>query len=563
MAKKKSDTRPPPNLAVVDDALPDLVVMATNPHETANALVAHLKPAKVLFRRDDHLVRIVTPDDGGPASVKTASVASIVDLAHRHTRPVQRVKGDDGHQLQRTRLPPIVAGIVQERLGEFPRWRSFTLAPFLKADGSIRVLDGYDIESGLYGLDPVDVDVPPDPVDEDAKAALLRLRCRFATFPFADSPTVPGAGGVNLVDILKPPGADESAFFAGLLSAVAAPSLDFVPGLVVNAASLSGAGSGKSLLMQAAARIAHGSAIPSVSATKVAEELEKKLTTTLMRGHAMLFVQNYNAKVLQSDLLASAITDRPFDLRKFGTTEGITIDATIFFGCTGNAITIGEDMVRRVLKCNLDAKMDDPETRQFAPGFLDSISADRADILSDVLTIWRWGRQHPDLPRGRPSGSFERWAEQVRDPLLALGCQDVVARQSELKGRDPGRQATATIFEMWWEKHNSEVIKAKDIHDAICELVDSGKKSRQRVAAYFINLDGTQQGGYRFNVIRAEGKWSPNINSRGSMRRPTSLRRPPAPLPPHPPRKESGAASATTTIRHSMPCARNAARGGA
>jgi hypothetical protein len=120
MAKKKSDTRPPPNLAVVDDALPDLVVMATNPHETANALVAHLKPAKVLFRRDDHLVRIVTPDDGGPASVKTASVASIVDLAHRHTRPVQRVKGDDGHQLQRTRLPPIVAGIVQERLGVFP-----------------------------------------------------------------------------------------------------------------------------------------------------------------------------------------------------------------------------------------------------------------------------------------------------------------------------------------------------------------------------------------------------------------------------------------------------------
>ena len=95
-------------------------------------------------------------------------------------------------------------------------------------------------------------------------------------------------------------------------------------------------------------------------------------------------------------------------------------------------------MVRRLLVSNLDARMDNPEQRNFAPGFLDRIIAARAAILRDLLTVWRWGRQHPDLPRGLPSGSFEQWAEWVRDPMLALGCQDVVARQCDLKARDPG-----------------------------------------------------------------------------------------------------------------------------
>ena len=510
MAKKPKST--PPDLKIVgDDELPELVVMNSNPHETANALVAQLLPQNVLFRRDDHLVRVITPNDGGPPSIKAASVSSITDDAHAYTRPVKRVKGDDGKlQLQRCALPRAIAGIVQERVGVFPKWRSFTNAPLLMPDGEIRVLDGYDSASGLYGLNPINVDVPPDPKEADAKAALLRVRRRSSTFPFEDAPTVRGAGGINLVDLTKPPGGDESAFLTGLLSAVAAPSLDFVPGLVVNAASLSGSGSGKSLLMQAVARIAHGNAIPSVSATKVAEELEKKLASTLIKGHAMLFVQNYNGKVLQSDLIASAITDRPFDLRKFGTTESVTIDACIFFGITGNAITIGEDMIRRVLRCDLDAKMDEPERRQFKPGFLEGISTDRADILSDLLTVYRWGCRHSNLPHGLPCGSFEMWGRLIRDPLLALGCKDVVERQSELKRRDPGRRDLAELFEACWKEFTNQHVLISQLTDDIKDLIDPGQRRPKKISSYINGLRNTQQGGFRFEVIEPEGRWSLN-----------------------------------------------------
>jgi hypothetical protein len=151
-----------------------------------------------------------------------ASIPNIVDFAHQLTRPVRRAKGDDGSfPPQQTSLPDRVAAIVLGRIADFPLWRSFTMSPLLVGDGSFRVLDGYDRESGLYGLDPIIVDVPERPSDADAGQAFLRVRERFKTFPFADAETVLGDDGVNVVvDLTKRPGADESAFLTGLLGAV-------------------------------------------------------------------------------------------------------------------------------------------------------------------------------------------------------------------------------------------------------------------------------------------------------------------------------------------------------
>ena len=50
---------------------------------------------------------------------------------------------------------------------------------------------------------------------------------------------------------------------------------------------------------------------------------------------------------------------------------------------------------------------------------------------------------------------------------------------------------------------------ADAINEDVKELIDPGKKSRQRVARYLSNLDNTQLGGFRFVVVRT-AKWSPN-----------------------------------------------------
>jgi hypothetical protein len=147
--------------------------------------------------------------------------------------------------------------------------------------------------------------------------------------------------------------------------------------------------------------------------------------------------------------------------------------------------------------------MQNPEQREFEPGFPDGIYQDRASLLTDILTIWRWGRQ-ADIARGRPIGSFEKWARWCRDPLLALGCRDPIERIDAIKASDPRRAAMVAFFETFWEHHASQRVRASDLDEAIIELADpkaarkDGKlcHSRQRVAGFLNQHVGTRVGGF-------------------------------------------------------------------
>jgi hypothetical protein len=73
--------------------------------------------------------------------------------------------------------------------------------------------------------------LPAKPTKKQALAPLLKVRRVFATFPFADAPRMRNTAGLELVDLTRPPGMDESSLLAGLLTAICRPSLDFAPGL--------------------------------------------------------------------------------------------------------------------------------------------------------------------------------------------------------------------------------------------------------------------------------------------------------------------------------------------
>ena len=82
----------------------------------------------------------------------------------------------------------------------------------------------------------------------------------------------------------------------------------------------------------------------------------------------------------------------------------VPLHVCTFVGITGNGVQIAEDMARRLLNTHLDAKMENPEERKFRPGFLDDIFSQRHALLSDLLSIWRWGRRNPGvLDRGAPA----------------------------------------------------------------------------------------------------------------------------------------------------------------
>ena len=175
------------------------------------------------------------------------------------------------------------------------------------------------------------------------------------------------------------------------------------------------------------------------------QELDKRLAAELIEAQPALFLDNANWIALRSDTLASVLTERPARVRLLGQTRMVPLNSTAFVAVTGNGLTVTEDLARRFISCELDARCEDPEQRPFPAGFLDQVEQRRAELLTAALTIWRWGRQSATgLTRGKPLGSFERWAEWCRDPFVTLGCCDPVERIESLKRRkrDCGRAGT-------------------------------------------------------------------------------------------------------------------------
>ena len=191
---------------------PQLIVHVGDLPATARALRKLLAQCEYLFDRDAP-VKLVQPSDGGPMKAVPLTANTVVIETHDLCQPV---KFNSRGELVAVTLPERVARMYLD-MGE---WNlrplaGITTAPVLAADGSIRDVEGYDPETGLWCCSVPRLAVPERPDLEDAKTALRRLRATFKTFPFADAirrrdPDL----NVDVVDLAEPPGRDESAFFA-------------------------------------------------------------------------------------------------------------------------------------------------------------------------------------------------------------------------------------------------------------------------------------------------------------------------------------------------------------
>jgi hypothetical protein len=377
-------------------------------------------------------------------------------------------------------------------------------------NGSIRVAQGYDSQTGLWCANVPHVELAPAPNLEEAKAALAELRSAFQTFPFGDAARLTDSSGVDMVDLSKPPAQDESAFLCGLLTAICRCSLPLAPGMLITAPSLSGAGGGKGLLARSIAAIAFGVKPRAFTAGENVAELDKRVAAELMEASPVLFLDNVNSKCLRSDLLASVLTEPFVGVRVLGASKTRPLNSTAFVAITGNGLTISEDLARRFVVCELDPRVEDPERRPFAPGFRERIAARRAELLSAALAVWRWGRQNaPTLKRGLPFGSYETWAEWVRDPLLALGCADPVERMALIKARDPKRARFAAILSTWWDAHGDRPVTAATLAPTVLGLIDPQGRGRQFVASAVANLADIRIAGFVLTRQDSPGKWSP------------------------------------------------------
>jgi hypothetical protein len=449
--------------------------------------------------------KIVSSADGGPSRAVPLSFPGVVKEAHRLARPVLLNGAGEPKAIT---LPDRVARLYLDP-GDWglQPLKGITTAPLLAADGTIRSAEGYDPQLGIWCAPGLALELPGKVSEQAARAALQLLRHEFRTFPFAEATLVTNQD-LPIVHLAAPPGYDESAFLAGLLTAVCRPSLPLAPGLLIGAPAISGAGCGKGLLVRAICTIAYGVSPHAFTGGRDEAELDKRLTAALIAAAPAIFLDNVNGTVLHSDLLASMLTEPKVEVRPLGTSRMVRLEPCAFIAVTGNGLSLSEDLTRRFLLCGLDARTEDPELRPFAPGFLDGVVARRGELLTAALTIWRWGRANQAaVPPGRPLGSFEVWSRWVRDPLLALGCADPVERSALIKGRDPLRQRYAELFTTWWASHASQPVKAGELAEPVRDLVDPQHRGRQFVAAALGRLTGTRAAGFVLTRQEAPGRW--------------------------------------------------------
>jgi putative DNA primase/helicase len=484
-----------PELNIDDDPVAIAKGLATLIASKRDILLNGYVPVRVVHEQgqDPHAIEL-TPEGVRAYAYEICRCVKIVD-----GRPVETPLKTD--------IAKLYLNGLEGQWGLSPL-RGISTTPLIGNNGSIRTADGYDQETGLWCHNVPALLVPPRPTKDDAERALLVLRQQFSTFPFADADLIPeGADGVAVVDLSQPPRLDESTHLAALMTSVCRPCLSLAPGFLYEAPDISGAGTGKGLLVRGTCVIGNGSLPSAMTAGHDNDELDKRLVSAAIGARPAIFLDNFNQGTLQSATLASFLTEDPAQVRVLGQSKLVPLYTRAFLAITGNAVHIAEDIARRILKICIDARMENPEQRSFPPSFLETIFARRADLLSACLTIWRWGvQQGEQLQRGLPLGSYERWARWCRDPLLALGCRDPIERVSQIKAADPKRQYIVDVFAKWWQCHRDQYVSASDLHLDVKETIDQNSKrtaddvlifNRQKVAGFCRSHVNTRVGGFK------------------------------------------------------------------
>jgi hypothetical protein len=269
--------------------------------------------------------------------------------------------------------------------------------------------------------------IPERPTREQAETALATLKTLFVEFSFQRKEL------------------DRSIAISGLLTALLRGSLPTAPIYLVVADT---PGTGKSYLVDVIAMIADGRLCPVITASKSAEETEKRLGSVLLSGIPIVSLDNCTHD-LGGELLCQ-LTERPIvKIRILGRSEMPSCECHTALFATGNNISFRGDMVRRGLVCKLEALDERPELRSFKCDALEIAAANRGSYIAATLTIVR-AYFAAGAPRVcGPLGSYAGWSRMVRSPLVWLGEPDPIKSMEDLREEDYELANIREFFELW------------------------------------------------------------------------------------------------------------------
>jgi putative DNA primase/helicase len=383
--------------------LPTITVVAGERHLAADAGIAALEAAGVAFyQRDMRIVRVamVKAKNSSGEVLEVPGIMSvtgaILERALGQSANWWRYDGRAKKDVIIDPPKPIVHQIL-DMAGEWPfaPLSGIIQCPTLRRDGSLLDTEGYDETTGLVLVSSLAMPtIPAKPARADAEAALALLDGLLIEFPFVDKTSRAVALSMIITPVLR------AAMETAPMHLVTAPR----------------PGTGKSYIADVASAISTGERCAVKAASPSAEETEKRLVGSALAGHPIIALDNCR-DLLQGDFLCQ-VTERPLlSLRALGKSDQHRIPNTFSFFANGNNIKVADDMVRRVIRCALDANCESPETRTFRSNPLAMIRANRGKYVAACLTIARAyiaagrpirGRHYRASRNGRRS-SATRW----------------------------------------------------------------------------------------------------------------------------------------------------------
>lgn len=411
-------------------------------------------PTSGLFRRTDEMVRVLwvgedgyTPpvnmgpdDDDSPAMVSAVKPVQLAGMLSTVYRPCRIMA--NGAILYLT-FPPSMAAMLHGRAADLPKLRPFrgvVHSPTLRADGTVNTEAGYDELSRTVFMpqDEQMVPVPDDPSTEQIVAARDLLASLIEDFPFA---TVHDR--LNYLCMLITP----------VMINVLPPPW---PMLLLNAPM---AGSGKTLLADIV-RILYGGMMRTGFAADDENEVRKSITTAMDRGTGGCICWDNLSGTVKSPDLAYLLTGKRYVDRRLGVTGDVDAANNRLIIGTGNNISVGGDIPRRVLWSTVDPDVPRPQDRtDFAIKDLAGyVEANRVQIIAAALTLARaW------IIAGRPPGvavggqdTYATWRTGMAGLLAVAGFDGVLGHRDtdrapeSADGADwPGFLATLYGYEIF------------------------------------------------------------------------------------------------------------------
>jgi putative DNA primase/helicase len=352
----------------------------------------------------------------------------------------------------RTNPPHDIASTILARAGEwtFPTVAGVITTQTMRPDGTILDKPGYDSVTRLLLVNPPAMaPLADNPTKEEALAALELLDGLLAEFPFVD-------------DVSR------SVALSALITPVVRGAFAVAPMFVADAPV---AGSGKSYLFDIASSMAIGQAMPVIAAGRNEEETEKRLGAAVMAAQPLIAIDNVNGELAGDALCQIAERPRP-QVRILGKSELIEVEARTTLFANGNNITIVGDLCRRVIRINLDPRMEQPELRVFNGNPVATVMADRGAYVRAALTICRAyaAAGRPDLkPR---LGSYEGWSDTVRSALTWLGRPDPVDSMGMVKEEDPNRAALVALLDAWAKTIGTGDSHSKTLKEVVAKATE-------------------------------------------------------------------------------------------